>query len=509
MNAKDFFDELARRTKRAPKEPDPPHVTVPASLVRSAKLASWIAFFALVYFLFLYTLDIARDRAADLHLTKAGAWTGDIQFWFPYVAGFAAVAVGIPYVAKIAIPVFMSLTWRENLWPKLWALVIAMAVSLVVIAGTFAVQGDALMERDRVGVVAEEARAAGVTALRSQLAAVEADLDEMTSAAAGNRLTAQAARAGVEGWKVAIAEAEKSNAPLMPQRRAAMGSAVAADDLRRQRRELIAQIAAAPTAASVANRVETKATGWIGATMNWLEGVRAILLSLVMDIVCLLMPWIAQRLEQARARQIAGIADSIVRPQSAAWADEDHMLLDLREEEAPKARGMAPTRQEVVDAETGERLVKVEPKAYWRRTGGKKDKKPVPMDMGPPEGVVDERGVVLESDSRAARSGVVSADEQAIEAYPGSGEQGSSFSANFESNDQRRSGEGLGVGEDALSGISSQESPATEDDWAALLGDPIPAEELKGAEVYDAPVGPQRSVTLGERGDQGVMQAVG
>ncbi|NBW19227.1 MAG: hypothetical protein EBR82_65755 [Caulobacteraceae bacterium] len=494
MNAKDFFDELARRTQRAPKEPDPPHVTVPASLVRSAKLASWIAFFALVYFLFLYTLDIARDRAADLHLTKAGAWTGDIQFWFPYVAGFAAVAVGIPYVAKIAIPVFMSLTWRENLWPKLWALVIAMAVSLVVIAGTFAVQGDALMERDRVGVVAEEARAAGVTALRSQLAAVEADLDEMTNAAAGNRLTAQAARAGVEGWKVAIAEAEKSNAPLMPQRRAAMGSAVAADDLRRQRRELIAKIAAAPTAASVANRVETKATGWIGATMNWLEGVRAILLSLVMDIVCLLMPWIAQRLEQARARQLAGIADSIVRPQSAAWADESHMVRDMREEPKLKAAPMdAGYQGDLIHDEQGNELAWVEGyvnkrgkwiPGHYRKTGKKAEIT-----------VKDEPGVVLESDSRAARSAVVSADEDR-EAPQNSGSSSAAVRAGFGGSDTLDRSE-----QDTLS------EPATEDDWAALLGDPIPAEELKGAEVYDAPVGPQRGVALGKRGDQGVMQA--
>jgi hypothetical protein len=102
--------------KRAPKEPDPPHVTVSQSLVDSAKLASWIAFFALVWFLWLYTLDIAQDRSEALHITHAGQWVGDIKFWFPHVVGFGAVAIGIPYVAKIAIPVFMALTWRENLW---------------------------------------------------------------------------------------------------------------------------------------------------------------------------------------------------------------------------------------------------------------------------------------------------------------------------------------------------------------------------------------------------------
>ncbi|NBW22689.1 MAG: hypothetical protein EBR82_83565, partial [Caulobacteraceae bacterium] len=82
------------------KEPDPPGVTIPESLVKSAKLASWLAFFSLVYFLWLYTLDIAKDRAAALTLNNVGPFVGlGLQFWWPYIIGFGMVAVGIPYVA--------------------------------------------------------------------------------------------------------------------------------------------------------------------------------------------------------------------------------------------------------------------------------------------------------------------------------------------------------------------------------------------------------------------------
>jgi hypothetical protein len=101
-------------------------------------------------------------------------------------------------------------------WPKAWLLVLTVAGSLVIIAGSVTVQTETRFERNRDGVVAMESREAGVAALKAKLAAVEADLDEMTGG--GNRLTAQAARAGKDGWEAAVAEAERSNAPLMPQR---------------------------------------------------------------------------------------------------------------------------------------------------------------------------------------------------------------------------------------------------------------------------------------------------
>lgn len=410
MTVRDRFDAFAAQfrssapVEKPVKATDPPHVTVSQSLVDSAKLASWIAFFALVYFLWLYTLDIAKDRAASLHITHAGQWVGDVEFWFPYIIGFGAVSVGIPYVAKIAIPVFMSLTWRENLWPKAWALFIAMAVSLVVIAGTFTVQGHSIVEKGRDAVVAEQVRTDAIATLERQKKNAQDELDAMTSAALGSRFQAQAARAGVEGWKATVAEAERRRDPSAGLMARQIGSAVAADAIRTRIRDLDNQIGAAPQAASVAARVETQSTGWIQAVLDWLEGTRAILLSLVMDVVCLLMPWIAQRLEQARNRQLAGIEDSIVHPQGARWADDAHMIPDFREEERPRAKPMAPNTEKVFDAETGEELVKIKPREYYRRAGKKKKGEAVEMPADPIE-LKDESGLVFDSDSRAARSG--------------------------------------------------------------------------------------------------------
>ena len=290
---------------------DPVGVTIPLSLVRSAKLAAWMAYFSLVYFLWLYTLDIARDRAASLHLTHVGGWIGEIQFYFPYIVGFAVVAVGIPYVAKIAIPTFMSLNWRDNFWPKLWALFIAAAVSLVVIAGTFTVQGDTLMERDRDAAVAVEGVQQGRAAIEAQIQGITDDLRASTE---GNSTQAQAARVGMLAGSVEAARAQWTNSYVLPAERSqdanlerirrATGSAEAAAQAVARREALRQQLATSTTVASVQEHVVTERTGWIAETLGWLEGVRAILLSLVMDIVCLIMPWIALRLEQARNRQM-------------------------------------------------------------------------------------------------------------------------------------------------------------------------------------------------------------
>lgn len=291
------------------KATEPPGVTIPASLVRSAHLASWMAYFALVYFLWLYTLDIARDRAAALHITHAGAWIGELQFYFPYIIGFAIVAIGIPYVAKIAIPTFMSLRWRGNFWPKLWALFIAAAVSLVVIAGTFTVQGDTLLERDREGAVAVAQVDQANATLAGQITAKEAELRSMMENS--NAYLAQAASVGAVEWQRSYIDQTAANDPQRDRIVRALGAARAADTIRSELSALRARAASATTREAVSARVSDTSNGWIADTLGWLEGARAILLSLVMDIVCLIMPWIALRLEQARNAQMGLYTDAI------------------------------------------------------------------------------------------------------------------------------------------------------------------------------------------------------
>lgn len=493
----------------APKKADPPGV-IPESLVKSAKLASWIAFFALVYFLWLYTLDIAADRSASLHLTRAGQWTGDIQFWFPYIFGFAAVAVGIPYVAKIAIPVFMSLDWRANLWPKIWALFIALAVSLVVIAGTFTVQGHSIVEKGREALVAQETQQQGVAALQARRDAIKQRWETLT-ASSNTTLQAQAARAGVAGWDAYIAAAKQQVAAgtTSPQRLAlierAKGSAIAAEEYQKQMDDLTAQIAAAPTAASAAARVETGGAGWIQSTMDWLEGTRAILLSLVMDIVCLMMPWIALRLEQQRNRQLAMVrGETFVMQNGDVWADETMMIRDMRQEAKVDAAPMdAGYHGDVIyDGNTGEEMKWVEGHVnkrgkwvpgHYRKTGKKKPK------------VADDVGVVLDSDSRAARSGVEGSDDVFISPSVGDHVVGDSDIA---AGGSVVADEGVSVAAAGAAAVDEPHAdPASADAlYASLFNEPGP--ELPGVDYGEEYGPPAPEKKLGADGKDGVLVSV-
>lgn len=378
-------DWLRERKASKQEQPDPPGVTVPAWLVRAAKFASWVATISLMYFLWLYTLDIARDRSADMHITHAGTWIGNIQFWFPYVAGFAIVAFGIPYVAKIAIPTFMSLNWRGNFWPKLWALVIALAVSLVVIAGTFAVQGDTLMERDREAAVAVEGVQQEAAVLAARIADKRQELDDMVTNASVYVRTA--ASMSPEAYDVFLEQ--RRDDWQYDRLRSYRATSVDAQRLRNEITALRDQQARQTTTASVAGEVVTERTSWIADTLGWLEGVRAILLSLVMDIVALMMPWIALRLEQARARQM-GV-------EASGWAPAGLRIPDLRDEEPVQPEPMKPAREVVTDAETGEELVKVKPREYWRKRKGKVQKLDIQPEIPP-----DETGVEYDGGERSA-----------------------------------------------------------------------------------------------------------
>jgi len=215
----------------------------------------------------------------------------------------------------------------------------------------------------------------------------------------------------------------------------AIGAARSADNLRAELVTLRTQLAQSQTVASVQGEVTTERTGWIADVLGWLEGVRAILLSLVMDIVALMMPWIALRLEQARNRQM-GMAEGIERH---PWMIEDLRGADVVDSEGRKKQPepMDPPRTVVTDAETGEELTHIKPKPYWRKVRrGKKTPMDVPAEnRGPPE---DERGVVSDGGRRIAMSvagpvelppAVEASDQEAAQSNDAGAEQQSAAEA--------------------------------------------------------------------------------
>jgi hypothetical protein len=466
--------------ERVTPQPDPPGVTVPAGLVRATEAASWMAYFALVYFLFLYTLDIARDRAGALHLTHFGSWVGDVQFWFPYVIGFAVVAVGIPYVAKIAIPTFTRLSWREAPTEKAWALIIAVCVSFVIIAGTFTVQGDTLLERDRESAVAVDQVAQEAAVLAARIADVQHAMDERTRSESVYVRTAasmspEAYDRFVESrrgdWQYDRLRSYRAVSEEMVSLKADMAA------LREQQ-------ARATVASSVQGRVATESTGWIALTLGWLEGARAMLLSFVMDIVCLIMPLISLRLKLKRQEQMATFRSEAM--------PEDHMIPDLRAEAPIASEPMERPREVVRDAETGEELVKVRPREYWRKRGKGKPQQ-VKIE---PENTADEPGVF-----DARRSGQ-SPPEQAFEELLDT----PAPSVVADGQQQESDDEQQALDQVTLPDYSEDESPAEASDNAGSVGEDNGDGSATEGQHDDSETQEQAPVTgLGVDGDEGVM----
>lgn len=385
-----------------PDAPDPDGVTVSAAQVRAAKFAANLATASLVYFLWLYTLDLARDRAGAMHVTHAGGWVGDFTFWFPYIIGFAIVAFGIPYVAKIAIPTFMALDWRTGFWPKLWALGIAAAVSVVIISGTFAVQGDTILERDRGAAIAVQQVEQGAAVLAAQIADVQHAMDERTRSESAYVRTAASMSPEAYDRFVESRRGDWQYDRLVSYR-------AVSEEMERLNARMSAlrvQQASQQGTAAVARRVEGNGgTSWIGGVLDWLEGVRAILLSLVMDIVCLMMPWIARHLELRRNAQLALAGEQ---ESAASGVDEAHMIPDLRAQPPVEAQPWE-RRQKIVDAETGDELIAVAgAKPHLRR---KKKRVQTAAGAHETQGALEERVTASPSDARRADQPIITGDE--------------------------------------------------------------------------------------------------
>lgn len=407
MTVRDRFDafraQFAPSEPRAPKAADPPGVTVTAGMVRGAKLAAWGAYLGLMYFLWFKVLSVSQAQYATMEVSHFLPWSNlTLQLHFPLLIAYLFVVATVPYVAKQIIPLMVSIRFKENPWAKSLAIGITLLVSFVLIAGTATVGGKAVIESERDSAVAVERVGQERAALQARLAAVEKDIQDLTGPAAGNRLTAQAARVGEEQWKVAIQEAQRSGAPLMPQRRAALASAIAGDNLRRRREDLIAQIGSATAVASVSSEVKTARTGPLSSVMTWLDTFWILLLALVMDIVCLLMPFLAHVIERTRERQLAAARGEVFVDKTGAaqtpWADEAHMVEDKRNEPkvAPDPEGAAKEYAEATVARWVDTKRSDAAKKGWRTRRG------------------DDAPVLGQHDLRVARSEPTETSEEAI-----------------------------------------------------------------------------------------------
>lgn len=331
------------QARKAAKPQDPPNVTVSAELVRGVKFASWVAYFALMYFLWERVLDVSQAQHSTLEVTHFGIWSNlNLAIFFPLIVGYVFVVIGVPYVAKISIPTLVSLNWTEHFWPKLVSLFITLLVSTVLITGTATVGSNAIIESERGAAVAVAELQQSRTVLESQLERRRGELRDMMNNS--NAYLAQAASVGAEEWQRSYIAQTPANDPQRDRIVRAIGAARSADAVRADIRQLETQLDGMQTTAAVSSEVVTERTQTLNGVMDFLNTFWVLMLAVVMDLTCLFMPWIAMRLEQKRNAQM-GMADGI--------ALHPYMLEKPRAGEKPVVRPeeFAGRRaQDVVDA---------------------------------------------------------------------------------------------------------------------------------------------------------------
>lgn len=380
--------------ERKVKEADPPGVTVSAELVRGAKFASSVAYVALMYFLWERVLDVSEAQHSTLEVSHFGVWSNlNLSLFFPLVIGYIFVVIGVPYVAKIAIPILVSLTWRENFWPKTIALVQTILVSVVLITGTATVGSNAIIESERSAAVAVEEVQQSRTGIQNQIERRRAELQTMMDNR--NAYLAQAASVGAAEWQRSYIDATPANDPQRDRIVRALGAARAADAVRANIAQLEAQLDGMQTTAAVSSEVVTARTQTLNGVMDFLNTFWVMFLAVVMDFACLFMPWIAMRLEQKRNHQL-GLVNSV---DASGWAPEGLRIEDLRAQE-PIAKNPVKVETQVraTNAETGEEEVLIKPKPYWRKA---KRGVQTPVEVAP-EIPPDETGVAQDGGNRIA-----------------------------------------------------------------------------------------------------------
>lgn len=330
-------------------------------------------------------LDLALDWAVDRPL--ALDWDLQLDLNILPLIVLAIVSFAIVFWSKAWVSLFASTPWRE--WFSKWgSLVLGIGGSLAIIMGGFEVNQHTREEDYRGALVQEQGAQQSRAAIQSQIDQITADLN--TAMNNRNAYLAQAASVGAMGgdWRASYVEqARRTNDPRLPMLERAQGAADAAADMVSRRNALRTQLAEATPVAATAATVEMSdpVSQFIGSIGAW----RIVVLVLVGDLILLLGNYFADKAEERRR-----YATSV---QASGWADEGHRIEDLRAEEPIVPQPMKPAREVVTDAETGEELVKVKPREYWRKRKGKVQKLDIQPEIPP-----DETGVAIDGGKRTA-----------------------------------------------------------------------------------------------------------
>lgn len=405
---------------------------------------------------------------------------------WPVLLGRALAMVVIVVWSMIWLPMWFKARGGGR-WLRVTMAVFGLVCNgLVIWQGTF-VLNETRQDQIRSEMVVEQTADQGRAAIGARIAVAEQELARITDAANTSN-EARAARAGVAGWRTYIREAQADpGVPAADRQRIvrAMGSAEAADAIRRRIEDLTVQRATtAPEAATVASVEDTE-----GAVINSIGRKAEVYWPLVAamgttGIGIFGAWWLVYVWSMARPYEVPS--------GRSGWAGEDLQVEDQRANEAIVPQPMKPAeqKQRVYNAETGAEEVFVQPRGYWRKSGRKQknaDGTEGEVAEFMPDPLPDETGVMEDGGARMASSPAGPIDVEALV-----GDAVATAQASDDAEPQAVEGaiDPLANGEHADNREAEQDQelhsePSTDIDWEALVAEtPIDAPHVEQDDAH-------------------------
>lgn len=336
-------------------------------------------------------IDWNYETAFGTEQASASIWNFAFSTHWPVFLGLVCATVPIVMLSMVWLPVQFAMRGTGR-WRRGTVILVGILANILVIVSGTVVMNYNRQEQVREALVVEQTAQANRGAIQAQIDAVNDDLARLTDRRINNEYAATAANVGADAYRAqymseeALARSPAARRDIIVR---ALGAAERADALRAERAALFQQLAQAPTEAAVAANVEDT----VGRELNQFAQVVEVWRPPFVAVICTLIGifgawWVLALLQGLNPRDVM----------RSGWADESHRIPDMRDEEAIVPQPMEPHREVVTDAETGEELVKVKPREYWRRRGARKGKA-TKVEVQP-EPQPDEQGVQYDGGGR-------------------------------------------------------------------------------------------------------------
>ena len=353
---------------------------VPAAATILAAITEW--YWALLFCVEATgSIDWNYETSAGNDAASASLWNFAFSTHWPVFLGLICATVPIVMLSMVWLPVQFSMRGTGRVRRGSVIAVGLLANVLVIVSGTVVMNYNR-QDQVRDALVIEQTADAQRVMLTASVDDLRAELDTLMN----HRSTyvATAASVGAAAYeRDYVAQARATNDPRLPLLERALGSARRADELRAgivAARTAVAQ--AAPAAASQANVEDT-----VGRELNTFAQYVEVWRPPFIAVICTLIGifgawWVLALMQGLNPRDVM----------RSGWADEGHRIEDLRAEAPVVPQPMRPTREVVTDAETGEELVKVKPREYWRKRKGKPQRVEFEPELPPDETGVSHDG---------------------------------------------------------------------------------------------------------------------